>query len=66
MGADRVITAKFPVNLVDKVGEIAARIDRSKSRIVRQALSEWLAEEQRRHHLTLEALINRPGPAVHS
>ena len=29
---------------------------RSKSWIVRQALGEWLAEEQRRYQLTLEAL----------
>ena len=36
--------------------EIADRIDRSKSWIVRQAVAEWLAEEQRRHELTLEAL----------
>jgi len=36
--------------------EIAARIDRSKSWIIRQALAEWIAEEQRRHELTLEAM----------
>jgi predicted transcriptional regulator len=36
--------------------EVAGRIDRSKSWIVRQAVSEWLAEEQRRYELTLEAL----------
>jgi len=36
--------------------EVAERIDRSKSWIVRQAVSEWLAEEQRRYELTLEAL----------
>jgi predicted transcriptional regulator len=36
--------------------EIADRIDRSKSWIVRQALIEWVAEEQRRYELTLEAM----------
>jgi predicted transcriptional regulator len=36
--------------------EVADRIDRSKSWIVRQAVAEWLAEEQRRHELTLEAM----------
>jgi predicted transcriptional regulator len=36
--------------------EIADRIDRSKSWIVRQAVTEWLAEEQRRYELTLEGL----------
>jgi predicted transcriptional regulator len=36
--------------------EIADRIDRSKSWIIRQAVTEWLAEEQRRYELTLEGL----------
>jgi predicted transcriptional regulator len=36
--------------------EVADRIDRSKSWIVREAVSQWLAEEERRYELTLEAL----------
>jgi predicted transcriptional regulator len=52
----RVVTAKLPDNLVSQLDEIAGRIDRSKSWIVREAVSEWLAEEQRRYELTLEAL----------
>jgi predicted transcriptional regulator len=52
----RVVTAKLPDELVSRMDEIAVRIDRSKSWIVRQALSEWLAEEQHRYELTLEAL----------
>lgn len=52
----RVVTAKLPDDLVSQLDEIADRIDRSKSWIVREAVAEWLAEEQRRHELTLEAL----------
>lgn len=52
----RVITAKLPDELVSEMDEVAERIDRSKSWIVRQAVTEWLAEEQRRYELTLEAL----------
>jgi len=52
----RVVTAKLPDDLVSRMDEVADRIDRSKSWIVRQALTEWLAEEQRRYELTLEAL----------
>ena len=52
----RVVTAKLPDELVSQMDEVADRIDRTKSWIVRQAVSEWLAEEQRRHELTLEAL----------
>ena len=54
--ATRVVTANLPHDLVSEMDKIAARIDRSKSWIVRQAVREWLAEEQRRHELTLEAL----------
>ena len=52
----RVVTAKLPDELVEEMDEDTERIDRSKSWIVRLAVSEWLAEEQRRHELTLEAL----------
>ena len=52
----RVVTANLPSDLVARMDEVADRIDRSKSWIIRQAVSEWLAEEQRRHELTLEAL----------
>lgn len=52
----RVVTAKLPDALALRLDEIAARIDRSKSWIIRQALAEWIAEEQRRHELTLEAM----------
>lgn len=54
----RVVTANLPSTLVSRMDEIALRIDRSKSWIVRQAVAEWLAEEQRRHELTLEALAS--------
>lgn len=54
----RVVTAKLPDELVARMDEIADRLDRSKSWIVREAVSEWLAEEQRRHELTLEALAD--------
>ena len=52
----RVVTAKLPDELVSRMDEVAGRIDRSKSWIVREAVAEWLAEEQRRYELTLEAL----------
>ena len=54
----RVVTAKLPDDLVSHMDEVAERIDRSKSWIVREAVAEWLAEEQRRHELTLEALAS--------
>jgi predicted transcriptional regulator len=52
----RVVTAKLPDDLVSQMDEIADRIERSKSWIVREAVSQWLVEEQRRYEMTLEAL----------
>ena len=52
----RVVTARLPDDLVDRMDQVAERIDRTKSWIVREALSQWLAEEQRRYDLTIEAL----------
>jgi predicted transcriptional regulator len=52
----RVVTAKLPDELVSRMDEVAERIDRSKSWIVRQAVAEWLVEEERRYELTLEAM----------
>ena len=54
--AKRVVTASLPEDLVTLMDEIAERIDRSKSWITRQALTEWLADEQQRYELTLDAL----------
>ena len=54
----RVVTTKLPEKLVSSLDQIADRIDRSKSWIVREALNEWIAEEERRHQLTLEALAD--------
>lgn len=52
----RVVTATLPDELVSRLDTIADRLERSKSWIIRQALNEWLTEEERRHQLTLEAL----------
>ena len=39
---ERVLTAKLPGKLVSRLDEVTARIERSKSWIVRQVLAEWL------------------------
>lgn len=55
-GDSRVVTANLPAELVSRLDEYAARLDRSKSWIIKQALAEWIAEEDRRHEMTLEAI----------
>jgi predicted transcriptional regulator len=52
----KVLTAHVPQELADRVEESAARLERSRAWIVKQALSDWLAQEEERHRLTLEAL----------
>lgn len=52
----RVVTARLPDDLVSQMDEVSERIERTKSWIVREAVSQWLMEEQRRHEMTLEAL----------
>jgi len=56
MQTTKVLTAHIPLPLAEKVDEIAARIERSRGWIVKQALSAWIEQEEERRRLTLEAL----------
>lgn len=53
--ATKVITAHVPLPMANKVDQMAARLERSRGWIIKQALSAWLAQEER-NRLTLEAL----------
>ncbi|QFI68834.1 hypothetical protein EKH55_3960 [Sinorhizobium alkalisoli] len=48
----------MPRPLAEKVDEIAARLQRSRGWIVKQALSAWIDQEEERRRLTLEALAD--------
>ncbi len=52
----RSVTAHVPVDLAERVDEIAERLERSKNWIVKQALSAWIDQEEERSRLTREAL----------
>ncbi|SDT86721.1 Predicted transcriptional regulator [Pseudomonas pohangensis] len=54
----RSVTAHVPIELAERVDEIAGRLERSKNWIVKQALSDWLDQEEERSRLTLEALAD--------
>ena len=54
----KVITAHVPIPLVEKVDLMAARLERSRGWIVKQALTAWLEQEEKRRQLTLEALTD--------
>lgn len=50
----RVVTTKLSNDLALSIDEVARRIDRTKSWIVREALRQWLTEEQCRHKLSID------------
>jgi predicted transcriptional regulator len=54
----KVVTAHVPTELAAKVDAIAARRDRSRGWIMKQALSAWVEQEEQRYRLTLEALAD--------
>ena len=54
--ATKVLTAHVPLPLAEKVDQMAARLERSRGWIMKQALSAWIAQEEERDRLTQEAL----------
>jgi predicted transcriptional regulator len=52
-----VIKAHLPAPLANEVEDLANRLERSKGWIVKQALILWVAQEEHRHDLTVEALV---------
>ena len=56
--ATRVITAHVPIPMAEKVDELANKLERSRGWIMKQALSAWIAQEEERDRLTLEAMAD--------
>ena len=54
----KVLTAHMPASLLNMVDKLAQRLERPRAWVVKQALSAWIAQEQERHRLTLEALAD--------
>lgn len=52
----KVLTAHVPLGLAEKVEAMAARLERSRGWVMKQALTAWIDQEEERHRLTLEAL----------
>lgn len=59
MGAEtKVMTAHIPTALAQKVDQMAARMDRSRGWVMKQALADWVDQEEERSRLTLEAMAD--------
>ncbi|MDP2832530.1 MAG: ribbon-helix-helix domain-containing protein [Pseudomonadota bacterium] len=54
----KVLTAHVPLPLAEKVDQMAARLERSRGWIMKQALSAWIDQEEERSRLTHEALAD--------
>lgn len=52
----KVFTAHVPLPLAEKVDQLAARLERSRGWVMKQALSAWIDREEERSRLTREAL----------
>ncbi len=52
----KVLTAHIPLPLAEKVDQMAARLERSRGWVMKQALTAWIDQEEERRRLTLEAL----------
>jgi predicted transcriptional regulator len=54
----RVVTAHLPADLAEKLDDLAERLDRPKGWIVKEAVASYVALEDKRRQLTLEALAD--------
>ena len=54
----KVLTAHVPLPLAEKVDQLAARLERSRGWVMKQALSAWVDQEEERSRLTREALAD--------
>lgn len=54
----KVLTAHIPLPLAEKVEQLAARLERSRGWVVKQALSAWVEQEEERSRLTREAMAD--------
>lgn len=54
----KVLTAHVPLPMAEKIDQIAARMERSRGWIIKQALAAWIDQEEERSRLTREALAD--------
>lgn len=54
----KVLTAHVPLPLATKIDELAARLERPRGWIIKQALALWVDQEAQRRQWTLDALAD--------
>ncbi|VVN79219.1 CopG family ribbon-helix-helix protein [Pseudomonas fluorescens] len=58
MAETKVLTAHVPMALANKIDQMATRMERSRGWIVKQALVDWVDQEEERSRLTREAMAD--------
>jgi predicted transcriptional regulator len=53
-----MVTVHLPSDLAEKLDGLAEMLDRPKGWIVKEAIASYIALEEKRHRLTLEALAD--------
>lgn len=54
----KVIIAHVPIHLANRIDKLAEHTERTRAWIIKQALETWMALEEERHRMTLEALAD--------
>lgn len=61
----RVVTSHLPADLAEKLDSLAERLDRPKGWIVKEAIASYVALEEERRRLTLDALADVKAGRTH-
>ena len=62
----RVVTSHLPADLAEKLDGLAERLDRPRGWIVKEAISSYVALEEERRRMTLEALADVAARRTHA
>ena len=62
----RVVTSHLPGKLAEKLDGLAERLDRPKGWIVKEAIATYVALDEERRRMTLEALADAKGGRTHA
>lgn len=61
----QILTTQVPENIATKVDGLAKRLGQTQSWVIQHAITEWVAAEEERYHLTREAMRDvRSGNTV--
>ena len=56
--ATKVFTAHIPLSLADRIDQMAEQLEHTRAWVIKQALANWIAEEEARDRLTQDAMLS--------